>query len=64
MTYAPRARVIVTPLAGPERKALVLSKVSDLDAYEIRLTDGSRATVAGSQLRPNDTQHKVIAESA
>lgn len=61
MTYAPRARVLVTPLIpGPARKALILSKVSDLDAYEVRMTDGSRATVAGSQLAPAANTRKVI----
>lgn len=54
MTYPPKARVLVSPLTdGPARAALVVSKVNGVDAYCVRTSDGRRATVAGSQLRPN-----------
>lgn len=53
MTYPPKARVIVTPYAGPERRALVVSKVNDTEAYVIRYANGERHTVPAVQLRPN-----------
>ena len=51
MTYPPRSRVLVT--SQDSRKAIVVSKVDGVDAYCIRLGDGRRITVAGSELQPN-----------
>jgi hypothetical protein len=52
--FAPKTHVVFIPSSGPERKALVLSKVKDVSAYQIRTTDGRRLTVPASQLRPSN----------
>lgn len=72
MTYAPKARVIVSSLTdGPERRALIVARlafgeapgaadadpqVNDAGAWLVRTADGRRLTVSESQLRPNTKQ--------
>ena len=53
MSFPPKARVVVTPYAGPERRGRVVSKVSDVEAYVIRFHNGDRHTVPAHHVKSN-----------
>ena len=66
--YPPRARVIHAPSSGPERRGLVVSRLTfgelpdtahadvelkDVEAYVVRFRSGERITVPANEIRQN-----------
>lgn len=63
VTYAPRARVIVSSMTdGPERRALIVAKVNDAGAWLVSLANGHRITVQESLLRLADDTERLTAD--